>query len=75
VKAYNEVPSHQERLSAIIVELKANRDTVERMTTRYTLFRFTGGGVSSEQLRCGEISSYLKSPCGNGETSSQDLER
>jgi hypothetical protein len=39
------------------------------------MFRFTGGGVASEQLKCREISSYRKSPVGNGEISPQDVER
>jgi len=75
VKASNDVPSHQDRLSAMVVELRTNRDTVERMTTRYTMFRFTGGCVSSEQLRCGEISSYLKTPFGIGVITPRDVER
>jgi hypothetical protein len=75
VKPSNETQSDRQRLSAIILELRTNRDTVARMTTGYTMFRFTGGGVASEQLQCSEISSCLKSPFGIEAISAQDVER
>ena len=71
-----EVPSDcREQLSAMILELRANRLVLGRLSKQCAMFRFTGGTIPPETLNICSMASHLSPALGGGCIATNTVER
>ena len=65
----------RDRVTATLLELRANRTILDELVTSYNVFRFIGGEVRSGPWHLVAIASYVEHPFAADRISTSDAER
>jgi hypothetical protein len=70
-----EPSTHREQLSAMILELQANRVVLDRLSKQFAMFRFTGGTIPAQGCSTSGMASYLARSWVAESIATEDVER
>jgi hypothetical protein len=73
--ATSEPSADREQLSAMILDLQANRVVLDGLSIRCTMFRFTGGTIPAQAWSISRMASYLTRSPSAGCIVTEDVER